>query len=108
MWLREHLDDICSDLSVFHRIDDFTELDGPTLWKLAWRLPAYQGRMALVVEELQSAEQGTTSQPAAIGPVGAGHAPALNATPEVLLGHPAVAASGAYGPVFSYTQVAAD
>lgn len=39
------LDDIESDMSVFHRIDDITALDGPRFFRLVWRLPAYEGAM---------------------------------------------------------------
>ncbi|MCX4750896.1 hypothetical protein OG455_41180 [Kitasatospora sp. NBC_01287] len=39
------MDDIESDLSVFHRIDDPTALDGPRYFRLVWRLAAYQGVM---------------------------------------------------------------
>jgi hypothetical protein len=41
----DHVDDIASDLSAFHRIDDPSQLDGPTYFRLAWRLAAYQGVM---------------------------------------------------------------
>lgn len=44
-WVLDHLDDIASDLSVFHRIDDVDAMDGPTYFRLAWRLAAYQGVM---------------------------------------------------------------
>lgn len=44
-WVLDHLDDLASDFSVFHRIPDITELDGPTFLRLAWRMPAYEGVM---------------------------------------------------------------
>lgn len=49
----DHLDDIASDMSVFHRVDDITALDGPTFLRFAWRLPAYEGvlRARAVAEE---------------------------------------------------------
>jgi hypothetical protein len=51
------LDDIASDLSVFHRIDDPSTLDGPRFFRLAWRLAAYQGVMqARVTAEQQASE----------------------------------------------------
>lgn len=50
------LDDIASDMSVFHRVTDITLLDGPTLFRLAWRLPAYEGAMRLRVMEAHAAE----------------------------------------------------
>ena len=56
----DHLDDIASDMSVFHRIDDVTVLDGPTFFRLAWRLPAYAGVMqarALAASDESSPQQ---------------------------------------------------
>lgn len=55
----DYLDDIASDLSAFHRIDDCTRLDGPTYFRLVWRLSAYTGVMqaralALAHEERQA------------------------------------------------------
>ncbi|MGW2371658.1 hypothetical protein [Kitasatospora sp. NPDC001683] len=41
----DHLDDLASDFSVFHRVSDITVLDGPTFFRLAWRMPAYEGVM---------------------------------------------------------------
>lgn len=49
-WVLECLDDITSDMSVFHRVDDIYALDGPTLFRLAWRLPAYEGAMRVRVQ----------------------------------------------------------
>lgn len=45
MWVVDYLDDIESDFSVFHRVDDVWSMSGPRFFKLAWRLPAYQGVM---------------------------------------------------------------
>ena len=39
----DHLDDVESDLSVFHRVDDWQRLDSPRFFRLAERLPAYNG-----------------------------------------------------------------
>lgn len=68
MWVLDGLDDIRSDMSVFHRIDDIATLDGPRFFRLAWRLPAYQGvmRARLLTErkeqqELPSATSGTAA-----------------------------------------------
>lgn len=41
----DHLDDIASDLSAFHRVDDMLALAGPMFFKLVWRLPCYAGAM---------------------------------------------------------------
>ena len=41
-----HLDDVCSDLSVFHGVKDASRLDAVTFHKLTYRLTAYQGAVA--------------------------------------------------------------
>ncbi len=56
MFVTEYLDDICSDMSVFHGVRDITrEMDGPTFFKLAWRLDAYNG--AALAAALRDAEE---------------------------------------------------
>jgi hypothetical protein len=42
----DHLEDIESDLSVFHRIDDPWSMPGPRFFRFVMRLPAYAGVMA--------------------------------------------------------------
>lgn len=49
-------------MSVFHRVDDLTALDGPTFFRRAWRLPAYQGVMRARLQ----AEQENNPQPPSI------------------------------------------
>lgn len=44
-WIPGYLDDLESDFSVFHRVDDIWALPGPVFFKRAWRLPAYRGVM---------------------------------------------------------------
>lgn len=66
----DHLDDIASDMSVFHRIDDVSSLDGPTFFRLAWRLTAYTGVMqarAVAESETSSPAQPAAQQPFAYG-----------------------------------------
>lgn len=60
----DHLDDIASDFSVFHRITDIEALPGPTFFKLAWRLPAYAGVMQARAQEAleERAPQPATQQ----------------------------------------------
>lgn len=43
MWIDDHLDDIESDLSVFHRVDDVDDMLAPRFVKLAKRLAHYEG-----------------------------------------------------------------
>lgn len=45
LWLLDYLDDIESDLSVFHRVDDWRSMAGPRFFRLAVRLAAYNGVM---------------------------------------------------------------
>lgn len=59
----DYLDDVASDMSVFHRVDDITELAGPVFFRLVWRLPAYAG----VLQARQAAES-QDAQPAASAP----------------------------------------
>lgn len=54
-WVLDHLDDLDSDFSVFHRVDDFRSLRAPRMFALAQRLPAYGGVMAARVRELEPA-----------------------------------------------------
>jgi hypothetical protein len=53
MWVLDYLDDIESDMSAFHRVNDIYELDGPLFFSRAIRLPAYQGVLAARVAEEQ-------------------------------------------------------
>ena len=53
MWVLDHLADIESDLSRFHRIDDLHDLDGPKFFRLIWRLSAYGGVMAMRLQDQQ-------------------------------------------------------
>lgn len=46
MWVLDHLEDLESDFSVFHRVEDINSLDGPRFFRLALRIFAYEGVMA--------------------------------------------------------------
>jgi hypothetical protein len=63
----DYLDDIASDMSAFHRVDDVMELSGPVFFKLAWRLPAYAGVMqsrAIAASHEESAAPASAQSPA--------------------------------------------
>ncbi|MEV5710179.1 hypothetical protein [Actinoallomurus sp. NPDC052274] len=108
MFLRAHLDDVCSDLSVFHRVDDVLALDAVTFWKLAWRLPAYQGRMAVVVQELQERENPAPDRAPAYGPAaGSARQAPVQGTAATLRTHPEFAAGGNFAPLFEVVEVKA-
>mgnify|MGYP006365288581 FL=1 len=77
MWTLEHEADIASDLSAFHRVDDYLTIDGPRYFSLAQRLTTYNGVMGAIAAERarldreggsgpHSAPQGTSSAPARV------------------------------------------
>lgn len=68
MWVLDHFEDVVSDLSVFHRVDDWRELPSSRFFQWAERLPAYEGavRAAFLAARAASA----TSPP--LGPAGEG------------------------------------
>lgn len=62
----DHIDDLDSDFSAIHRIDDMWALDGPRFFKLAVRLPAYDGVMRVrVAAEAEQKRPAEPSRPAA-------------------------------------------
>jgi hypothetical protein len=76
-WVLDMLDDIESDMSAFHRVDDIEVMPAGRFFRLAARLPAYSGAVRHRYEQL--AER-LPEQPAA----GATrHAPALTGATEV-------------------------
>lgn len=46
MWIPVLLDDVESDLSRYHRIDDYRQLSGSRFLQLVERLPVYDGAVA--------------------------------------------------------------
>lgn len=60
-----YLDDLESDFSRFHRIDDIYQMDGPRFMRLAWRVSAYQGVMALRLNAQQPRDEEVTAPSAA-------------------------------------------
>lgn len=45
MWVIDHVDDLESDFSVFHRVDDLHALPAARFFRLAARIFAYEGVM---------------------------------------------------------------
>ncbi|GAB2695870.1 hypothetical protein [Kitasatospora kifunensis] len=83
-WMLDYLDDIASDLSAFHRIDDPELLSGPRYFALAWRLAAYQGVMqsrALAARDEQPASGVPSHSPAPRGDINPGVRATLQAEP---------------------------
>lgn len=62
MWTLDYLEDIESDLSAFHRVDDYMTMSGPRFFSLALRLAAYTGVLqARAIAEREEAEGGHQS-----------------------------------------------
>lgn len=53
----DYIDDIESDLSAIHRIDDMWGMEAPRFFRYAKRLPAYHGAMRARAERLAHDEQ---------------------------------------------------
>lgn len=57
MWTLDYEDDIASDLSAFHRVDDPMQIDGARFFVLAVRLAAYSGVLAARVAKIHADER---------------------------------------------------
>jgi hypothetical protein len=60
----DYLDDLESDFSAIHGISDMYSLPSAKFFKFAYRLPAYQGVMRMLVEEeaeMQQRQDGITT-----------------------------------------------
>lgn len=82
MWTVNHLADIESDFSVFHRVDDPLSLSGPRFFRMAHRLPAYSGVLAARVANAQ--RRSGASTPGARG----GETPREVSLNQVMAQHP--------------------
>lgn len=60
MWVIDYLDDIESDMSVFHRISDMYAMPPVKFFRFALRLPAYKGvmRSRIEAEEAKKSKRG--------------------------------------------------
>lgn len=58
----DYLEDLESDFSVFHRVDDIYSMDSVTFCRRAFRLAAYDGVIAARIYQLQKQEQQMTPQ----------------------------------------------
>lgn len=79
-WVLDYLDDIASDMSVFHRVDDIGEIPGPLFFKRAHRLAAYQGVMQARVNENAQGDQRPAQQPLTYSATGQDINPGVKAT----------------------------
>lgn len=86
-WFVGHLDDVLSDMSVFHRVDDIDQLPSAVFWPRVVRLPVYDGAVRFALLEAPAPERQAarpapaepTSQPK---PHTRGQLAALNGTRE--------------------------
>jgi hypothetical protein len=63
MWVLDCLDDVCSDLSAFHHVADASELEGAVFFRLAMRLPFYDGAVAArLAREIRRMQDGGPAQ----------------------------------------------
>lgn len=53
----DHLGDLESDFSRFHRIDDIYQLDGPRFMRLAWRIGVYEGVISMRMRAQQPVDE---------------------------------------------------
>jgi hypothetical protein len=68
----EYLDEIESDLSAFHRIDDYLEMDCLKFFRLAFRLVHYQGAVRAQAEATSEEEGYSNEYPTQHGSVTTG------------------------------------
>jgi hypothetical protein len=106
MWVPGCLDDIESDMSVFHRVDDIYSMPGPRFFRLAARLSAYEGAMRLRAMA-EGGEAGPAEAAAAVAaapvsrlPVSVTERPGnLPATAQVVRSDPAFAGVFSFGTI---------
>jgi hypothetical protein len=58
----DHLLDIASDLSAFHRIDDASGMEAAVFFAFVFRLPAYQGALAATAAQQARNTGGQTAR----------------------------------------------
>lgn len=76
LWLLDLTDEVASDLSVYHRIDDWESMSARRYCRLVPLLPAYGGAVAVglrrLVQEQQDAEKAAATPVFRAGPPAAG------------------------------------
>lgn len=63
MWVLDYLDDIESDLSVFHRIENLYEMPSVKLFHFATRLGAYGGVLSARAQQKTEDQDGAEMVP---------------------------------------------
>ena len=73
MWVLDHLDDLESDFSVFHRVEDIYSMDGPRFFSRAIRISAYDGVMtARLTAEQEKQQKGSKPHTGRVGSTSTG------------------------------------
>lgn len=107
IWVLEYLDDIESDMSAIHRVDDIEDLSGPKFYRFAVRLTAYTGVMQARVEALREEEENggssSTSQSERPRTSSSSSGPIHEDSPEML--NAIHASSGKNANLFQITKV---
>jgi len=62
-WTIGYLDDLRSDFSVLHRVDEIEAMPGPRFFAYAYRLSAYQGLIAAAARREQGKQAQRVRQP---------------------------------------------
>lgn len=83
VWIIDYEEDVASDLSAFHRVDDPMTLDAARYFSLAARLTAYAG--ILQARVLHEREKGESAQPHAASGPAAAREPASRVSDDVAL-----------------------
>lgn len=60
MWVLDYLEDLESDFSVFHRVEDIHLMAGPRFFRMALRLFAYDGVLAARARSEEESGIGST------------------------------------------------
>ena len=63
------MDDLESDFSVFHRVDDMESLPGPRFFKMAYRIATYGGAVAAKMQYERSEQERLAELPEGAEPV---------------------------------------
>lgn len=98
LWILDSLDEVRSDMSVFHRVDDIESLPAPRFWSFASRLPCYDG----AVRAMARIEPVSPPAPASTTPVAAEPLEVWQMVPAPRAGAEVVAPAGAAAMLASY------
>lgn len=87
-WFFQHMPDVLSDMSVFHRVEDMDDLTASRFFALMFRLPFYSGAVSFALQQ-------EFTEPASAAPQ-APPAESMKDITEVLFTNEAFMGSGTY------------